>query len=88
MWATILKAVPWSTVFSLAIKAVLAALKYKGDNDQAKEDVIRLIETVDAQTPIRVHDSYHDQIRRVRAKKQEEQAKIDFHAEFYKDLQE
>ena len=76
MWSTILAAIPWSSVFSLAITAILKIIEKKEEYKGLKKDLYRFLDKVDTKVPVKIHDSYRRQLKALREEFRQEEVAL------------
>lgn len=93
--ALILKAVPWQSIFAIAIKFIFMIFDKNEKYQKAKKLMLQFIDEVDRQAPVKVRQQYKRDIEALRAelraeaiknKSNEDEAKN--YKKAYKDIEE
>lgn len=74
MWTTILGAIPWNTIFTLAIQLVLFVIKKSADHKEAEEAFLKFISEIENQGNLsnKIGDKYRAQIKAARERLKKE----------------
>jgi phosphopantothenate synthetase len=65
-----------TSLLPFLVKAVWAIIEKKEDSEQLKQDMIRLIDSLNKDVPIQLHDKYNEQVERIREQLRKEGANV------------
>jgi len=68
MWTTILSAIPWGTIFSMLLQLVGWVVEKQKDNEKLKIAFLNFISAIEKDIPVKVMDTYRDQIKELNKK--------------------
>ena len=74
MWTTIINI--FATMLPQLIKLVLYLIERGNSSDKSKEELLKFIDAVQDDIPIRLHDKYKDQIAKIKEQLKEEKGKL------------